>query len=173
MYEQIVSRNQGDLSCFNCGSKDHWFKDCPQKPVVQRQVPQQNQGSSSQPILPSKTQGKVQPRTLSQQKGKGKGKGKKVKDDARTRTQKGKGKGRLRPGANAVEWEDSNPEYLEEDYGFDGFVEDQELEQEPQEYLEGEESYGCNWGDNEPDEQEQPENEESMVETTYWEVEEV
>ena len=163
MYEQTVSRNQGDLSCFNCGSKDHWFKDCPQKPVVQRQVPQQNQGSSSQQSSPSKTQGKVQPRTLSQQKGKGKGKGKKVKDDARTRTQKGKGKGRVRPGANAVEWEDSNPENLDEEYGFDVFGEDQDLEEEPQEYLEGEESYDCNWEGNEQDEQEQPEFEESMA----------
>ena len=123
-YEQTVSNNQGDLSCFNCGSKDHWFKDCPQKPVIQRQVPQHNQGSSSQQISPSKTQGKVQPRTRSQQKGKGKGKGKKVKDDARTRTQKGKGKGRLRPGANAVEWEDSNPEFQDEEYGFDFLGED-------------------------------------------------
>ena len=130
-FDQSALRNQGDCSRFGCGSEDHWFKDCPQKPVVQRQVPQQNQGSSSQQSLPSKTQGKVQPRTLSQQKGKGKGKGKKVKDDARTRTQKGKGKGRFRPGANAVEWEDSNPDILDEEYGFDIFGEDQDQEQDP------------------------------------------
>ena len=46
--------------------------------------------------------------------------------------QKGKGKGRVRPGARAVEWEDSNPEYPDEDYGYDGPTEDQEQEQEPQ-----------------------------------------
>ena len=168
MNEQTVLKNQGDWSCFNCGSKDHWFKDCPQKPVVQRQAPQQNQGSSSQQSLPSKTQGKVQPRTLSQQKGKGKGKGKKVKDDARTRTQKGKGKGKLRPGANAVEWEDSNPEILDEEYGFDVLGEDQDLEQDPQEDLEGEESYDCSWEGYEQDEQEQPEFEESMEKSSEY-----
>ena len=133
--------------------------------AVQRQVPQQNQGSSSQQNSPSKTQGKVQPRTLSQQKGKGKGKGKskKVKDDARTRTQKGKGKGRLRPGANAVEWEDSNPEFQDEEYGFDVLGEDQDPEQDPQEDQEGEESYDCSWEGYAQDEQEQPEFEESMA----------
>ena len=77
MYEQAALKNQGDLSCFGCGSKDHWFKDCPHKPVVQQQVPQQYQGTPPQQNLPNRNQGRFQPKGLPQKKGdKGKSKGK-------------------------------------------------------------------------------------------------
>ena len=125
-YEQAAVRNQTDFACFGCGSKDHWFKDCPHRQAIQQQVAQQYQNQPQQQNLPNKNQGKVQPKAQPQKKGdKGKGKGKKGKDDAKNQAQKGKGRARVRPGARAVDWDD-NQEYPDEDYGYDFPTEDQE-----------------------------------------------
>ena len=132
-YEQAAVKNQTDIACFGCGSKDHWFKDCPHRQVIQQQVSQHYQNPPPQQNLPNKNQGKFQPKGQPQKKGdKGKGKGKKGKDDAKNQAQKGKGKGRVRPGARAVDWDDANQEYPDEDCVYDGSTEDQEQEQEPQ-----------------------------------------
>ena len=56
-----------------------------------------------------------------------------------------------------MEWEDSNPEILDEEYGFDVLGEDQDPEQDPQEDQETEESYDGSWEGYAQDEQEQPE----------------
>ena len=71
-----------------------------------------------------------------------------------------------------MEWDEDNPDYQDDDYGYDEYPpEDQEQDQEPQGDAEEEEPYGYEWGgEDEPDEQEQPEHNESMVKTILIEM---
>ena len=57
-------------------------------------------------------------------------KGKKGKDDAKNQAPKGKARKRVRPGAKALDWDEDNPDYPDDDYGYDDYPpEDQDEDQ--------------------------------------------
>merc|ERR1711867_283038 len=120
-YEQPAQRRE-DMECYNCGSKDHLYRECPQ-PKKQNYVPQYPDPGQQPARYPPKGAGKGAPKGQQQQhKGDkdGKGKGKKGKDDAKNPNYKGKGgKRQAKPGARAAQdWNRDNPEYPSEDYGY-------------------------------------------------------
>ena len=49
-YEQGAVRNQ-DYACYGCGSKEHPFKECPQRQAILQQYAQQYQISRATTIL--------------------------------------------------------------------------------------------------------------------------
>ena len=169
-YEQQAQRRE-DMVCYNCGSKDHLYRECP-NPRRQNYVqPYQDPVQQPQRYSP-KGAGRGAPKGQHQPKGEkdGKGKGKRGKDDAKNQSPKGKGgKRQGRPGAKAAqEWNYDNPEYPCEDYGYDEYPpEDQEQEQETGEPNEEEPyDYGYGWdGQEDQEESEPPENNESVVKT--------
>ena len=166
-YDQAAVRNQ-DFACYGCGSKEHLFKECPKRQAILQHYAQQYQNPRQQQPYVPKGPGKGVPMGQPLRKGDkgGKGKGKKGKDDAKNQSPKGKGKKQGRPGAKALEWDENNPEYPDDDYGYDEYPpEDQEQDQEPQGEAEEEEPYGYEWGGE--DDQEEPEQSENneMVKT--------
>ena len=160
---------------YNCGSKDHLYRECPKR---QNYVPQYQDTGQQQRYVPKGT-GKGASKGPPLRKGEkgGKGQGKKGKEETKNQSPKGKGKRQNRPGARAAqEWDEENPDYPPEDYGYEEpQPEDQEQEQGAPEYAdeEQEEPYGHEWNgfyEEEQEEPEPPENNESMVKTIISEM---
>ena len=153
----------------NCGSKDHWYRDCPH-PKRPNHTPQNQNLGSPQRKVP-KGAGRDAPKAPPPAKGDkgGKGKGKKGKDDAKNQNPKGQGKRQGRPGARAaLDWENEHPEGPDDDDGHDeNPPEENEQEQETPEGANEEDPNDYGWGGegDEPEEQEPSDNYESMVKT--------
>ena len=158
------------MVCYNCGSKDHLYRECP-NPRRQNYGQPYPDPVQQQRYSP-KGAGKGVPKGPQQPKNEkdAKGKGKRGKDDAKNQNPKGKGgKRQGRPGAKAaLEWNYDDPEYPGEDDGYDEYPpEDQEQDQEMGEPHE-EEPYDDEYawdGQEETEEYETPENNESVVKT--------
>ena len=71
--DQAGTKNSADYACFGCGSKEHWFKDCPHRQAIQQQATQQNQSPPQQSTFPYKNQSssKAQPKAQAQSPKKG------------------------------------------------------------------------------------------------------
>ena len=156
------------MVCYNCGSKDHWYRECPHP--KRSNYPQQHQepGSPQRQVPRSAVRGA--PKALPSRKGDkgGKGKGQKGKDDAKNQNPKGQGKRQGRPGARqALDGEPEHPEDPDDDYGCGEYPpEDPENEQENPEGTTGEDSYNYGWNEQQdPDEQQPPDDNESIVKT--------
>ena len=121
--------------CHKCGSKDHWWRDCPSTRVIPK--PGQPSRSFERPLPQrhlSKPSGNVAPEGQGQiraEKG-GKGSGKKGKSEIKRKTDgKGKGKRQVRPGVRAAQdWEDY--EASEQAYEEDAYDDYPPEEQEPE-----------------------------------------
>ena len=170
------------MVCYNCGSKEHLYRECPH-PKKQNYAPQYPDPGQQQGRYSPKGAGRGAPKGQQQpHKGDkdGKGKGKKGKDDAKNPNHKGKGgKRQAKPGAKAAQdWNPDHQDYSTEDYGYgQGYddysyypPEEQEQEtetaepheEEPYDYEEG---WNGQYGYDEPEESEPPENNESVVKT--------
>ena len=75
--DQAAGRQNPDDTCFRCGSKDHWIRDCPQ-PEQPKQQPPKPSGSGIKTIPGTTRTSRSKPLRISphNKKGDSKGKGK-------------------------------------------------------------------------------------------------
>ena len=97
--EQVGGRSNQDDACFQCGSKDHWIRDCPHR--QQQQSSPQTSGTKKkvtfQPKPGTAIRSSLKPKNSPKgTKGQSKGKG---KDATKKLGQKTKGKRRNKPSA--------------------------------------------------------------------------
>merc|ERR1711873_367797 len=101
-YEQPAQKPQ-DMVCYNCGSKDHFYRECPKRSNYTGSP--QHQDIGQQYRNAPKGAGKGAPKGQSPKKGEkgAKGSGKRGKDGNKNQNSKGKGKKQGRPGARAAQ----------------------------------------------------------------------
>ena len=108
------------MTCFNCGGKDHFWRECPKKSNSNAPPPYQDTGRQYK-AAPKRT-GKGAPKGPPPKKGErgAKGSGKRSKEGSKNQTSKGKGKRPPPPGARAAqEWDEEATEYPPEESGYE------------------------------------------------------